>query len=49
MQIPTTCTRDCPCGCSILVNVEDGRIVSHKADPRNPVTVIFCASRGTGI
>lgn len=46
MQIPTTCTRDCPCGCSILVNVEDGRIVSHKADPRNPVTGNFLCVKG---
>ena len=46
MDIPTTCTRDCPCGCSILVSVEDGRIVSHKADPRNPVTGNFLCVKG---
>ncbi|MBW1789193.1 MAG: molybdopterin-dependent oxidoreductase [Deltaproteobacteria bacterium] len=45
-QIPTSCTRDCPCGCSILVTVEDGRIVSHRADPRNPVTGNFLCVKG---
>ena len=46
MEIATSCTRDCPCGCSILVRVEDGRIVSHRADPRNPVTGRFLCVKG---
>ncbi len=45
-QIATTCTRDCPCRCSILVTVKDGEIVSHKADPRNPYTRSFLCSKG---
>lgn len=45
-QIPTTCTLDCPCRCSILVTVKDGEIVSHTADPGNPYTRSFLCSKG---
>lgn len=31
--IRTTCNRDCPDACSILVEVEDGRAVRLRGDP----------------
>jgi len=45
-QVSTSCTRDCPCTCSILVRVKDGEIVSQKADPRNPYTRNFLCVKG---
>jgi len=45
-SIPTSCTRDCPCGCSILVTVRNGEIVSHRADPRNTYTRNFLCKKG---
>lgn len=45
-RIPTSCTRDCPSGCSIMLTVRDGRIVSHRADPRNPITRNFLCVKG---
>ena len=44
--IPTTCTRDCPDGCSILVTVEDGKITSHRANPQNFYTRSFLCIKG---
>ena len=46
-KIPTTCTRDCPSCCSIMLTVKDGRIISHRADPRNPITRNFLCVKGT--
>ena len=46
-QIATTCTRDCPSCCSIMLTVKDGRIISHRADPRNPITRNFLCVKGT--
>jgi anaerobic selenocysteine-containing dehydrogenase len=45
-QIPTQCTRDCPDGCSLLVTVKDGSIVSHRANPLNPYTRSFLCVKG---
>ena len=45
-EIATSCTRDCPCGCSLMVKVKDGEITSHKADPRNPFTRSFLCVKG---
>jgi len=45
-QIATSCTHDCPCGCSVLVTTKDGQVISHKADPRNPVTRNFLCTKG---
>ncbi|MFC1857533.1 molybdopterin-dependent oxidoreductase [Thermodesulfobacteriota bacterium] len=44
--IPTTCTRDCPDGCSILVTVENGKIISHRANPQNFYTRSFLCIKG---
>ena len=45
-KIATSCTRDCPCGCSILVKVKEGEITSHRADPRNTFTGSFLCVKG---
>ncbi len=41
----TVCSRDCPDACSILVEVEDGRAVSLRGDPEDPVTAGFLCER----
>jgi len=41
----TTCSRDCPDACSILVTVEDGRAVSLRGDPDDPITHGFLCER----
>jgi anaerobic selenocysteine-containing dehydrogenase len=44
--IRTACPRDCYDTCSLLVTVEDGRIVKVKGDPDHPVTRGFTCPRG---
>ncbi|MBE0617193.1 MAG: molybdopterin-dependent oxidoreductase [Proteobacteria bacterium] len=46
--IPTSCTRDCPDGCSLLVTVRDGEVVSQVGDPRNPYTRTFLCGKSKG-
>lgn len=41
----TTCTRDCPDGCSMLATVRDGRLVGLKGNPDHPVTRGFLCRR----
>lgn len=41
----TTCNRDCPDACSILVGVADGRPVRLRGDPADPVTRGFLCER----
>ena len=41
----TTCNRDCPDACSLLVSVEDGRAVRLRGDPDDPVTRGFLCQR----
>ena len=41
----TTCNRDCPDACSLLVNVEDGRATRLRGDPDDPVTRGFLCER----
>lgn len=41
----TVCNRDCPDACSILAEVEDGRVVRLKGDPAHPVTKGFLCYR----
>ena len=45
-RIATSCTRDCPCGCSLLVTVQDGEVVSQRADSRNSYTRNFLCEKG---
>lgn len=42
----TTCTRDCPDSCSVLVTVKDGRVVGHRGNPAHPITRGFLCSKG---
>lgn len=41
----TTCTRDCPDGCSMLVTVRDGRMVGLRGNPDHPITRGFLCRR----
>jgi len=41
----TTCTRDCPDGCSMLATVRDGRLVGLRGNPDHPVTRGFLCRR----
>ncbi|MCP4153569.1 MAG: molybdopterin-dependent oxidoreductase, partial [bacterium] len=45
-QISTTCTRDCPDCCSILVTLKNGKITKHRANPANDYTRSFLCSKG---
>lgn len=37
-NVLTTCTRDCPCSCSLIARVENGRLVHLLGNPDHPVT-----------
>jgi len=41
----TTCNRDCPDACSLLVTVADGRATMLRGDPDDPVTRGFLCER----
>src|SRR4029077_12030939 len=41
----TTCNRDCPDACSILVDVEEGKALRLRGDPEHPVTQGFLCLR----
>jgi anaerobic selenocysteine-containing dehydrogenase len=41
----TTCNRDCPDACTLLVTVEDGRPTLLRGDPDDPVTQGFLCER----
>jgi anaerobic selenocysteine-containing dehydrogenase len=41
----TTCNRDCPDACSLLLTVEDGRPTLLRGDPADPVTQGFLCER----
>ncbi|MHB0868726.1 MAG: molybdopterin-containing oxidoreductase family protein [Chloroflexota bacterium] len=43
--VVTTCTRDCPDGCSMLATVRDGRLVALRGNPDHPVTQGFLCRR----
>jgi len=48
-RVRTTCTLDCPDTCSIIAEVEDGRVVRLKGDPDHPITAGFlCGKVATG-
>jgi anaerobic selenocysteine-containing dehydrogenase len=44
--VKTACPRDCYDTCSLLVTVEEGRIVKVRGDPDHPVTRGFTCPRG---
>ncbi|MFQ5750105.1 MAG: hypothetical protein ACE5H3_11710, partial [Planctomycetota bacterium] len=43
--LSTTCNRDCPDSCGMLVQVKDGRAVRLQGDPGHPVTQGFLCQR----
>ena len=44
-NIRTVCAHDCPDMCSLLVRVEDGRIVKIQGDPDQPFTAGFACGK----
>ncbi|MDJ0762402.1 MAG: molybdopterin-dependent oxidoreductase [Myxococcota bacterium] len=45
-QLRTICNRDCPDSCSILAEVENGRIVKQRGDRAHGITRGFLCKRG---
>jgi anaerobic selenocysteine-containing dehydrogenase len=45
VEIRTSCNRDCPDACGMLVSVENGRAVRLRGDPDHPVTRGFLCYR----
>jgi anaerobic selenocysteine-containing dehydrogenase len=43
--IRTVCAHDCPDMCSLLVHVEDGRVVRIQGDPEQPFTAGFACGK----
>ena len=43
--IRVTCAHDCPCMCSLLAHVEDGKLVSVQGDPEHPFTAGFACGK----
>jgi anaerobic selenocysteine-containing dehydrogenase len=43
--IRTVCAHDCPDMCSLLVHVEDGRVVRVTGDPDQPLTAGFACGK----
>ena len=43
--LPTGCPLDCPDACSLVVDVEDGRVVRLDGDERNPFTQGFICGK----
>jgi anaerobic selenocysteine-containing dehydrogenase len=44
-QIRVTCAHDCPCMCSLIATVDDGRIVRIAGDPEQPFTDGFACAK----
>lgn len=42
----TTCPRDCPDSCGIVVTIEDGKIVKHAGQADHPITRGFLCYKG---
>jgi anaerobic selenocysteine-containing dehydrogenase len=43
--IRVTCAHDCPCMCSLLAQVEDGRLIKVSGDPEQPYTAGFACAK----
>ena len=43
--IRTVCAHDCPDQCSLVVTVEDGRVVRVQGDPEHPMTAGFACAK----
>ena len=44
-KIRVTCAHDCPCMCSLIATVEDGRVLRVVGDPEQPYTAGFACSK----
>ena len=44
-QVRTVCAHDCPDACSILVTLEEGRVVRTEGDPEHPFTQGFLCGK----
>ena len=45
MKLVTACTLDCPDSCSLLVDVEDGRVIEIAGNPVHPFTAGFTCAK----
>ena len=43
--IRVTCAHDCPCMCSLLAQVENGRLIKVSGDPEQPFTAGFACAK----
>ena len=43
--VRVVCAHDCPDMCSLLAEVEDGRVLRIKGDPEQPFTAGFACAR----
>jgi anaerobic selenocysteine-containing dehydrogenase len=43
--IRVTCAHDCPCMCSLIATVEDGRVLRVVGDPEQPFTAGFACAK----
>ncbi|HYC14212.1 MAG TPA: molybdopterin-dependent oxidoreductase, partial [Stellaceae bacterium] len=44
-KIRVTCAHDCPCMCSLITTVENGRILKIEGDPEHPFTDGFACAK----
>lgn len=44
-QVRVACAHDCPCMCSLIATVDDGRILRVAGDPEQPFTAGFACSK----
>ena len=47
-KIRVTCAHDCPCMCSLIATVDNGRIVRIAGDPEQPFTDGFACGKEIG-
>lgn len=43
--IRVTCAHDCPCMCSLLAQVDDGKLIKVSGDPEQPYTAGFACAK----
>jgi anaerobic selenocysteine-containing dehydrogenase len=43
--IRVTCAHDCPCMCSLLAQVDNGKLVKLSGDPEQPFTAGFACAK----
>ena len=43
--IRVTCAHDCPCMCSLLAHVDNGKLIKVSGDPEQPYTAGFACAK----